>query len=188
MISYIKGKVIQRGLDFAIINTGNIGFLVHLSEKNMAKLKNEVELYTYLSSKREIFELYGFVDYSEFQLFSMLLTVSGIGPKAALKITSLGNMEDFQTAIEKNDHEFFKQIKGVGKKTIQKMILELSGKFEEFKDFSKELNKQDKDVLEALKKLGYTRQESIEAILLIPNDIETTKERVKIALKNLYTK
>ncbi len=186
MISYIKGKVLQRKENTIIVDTGTIGYLVHLSEKNIGNIRKDVELYTYMAFRRDIFELYGFMSFPEYELFCTLLTVSGIGPKAALKITALGDISDFSLAIERNDHDFFKQIKGVGKKTIQKLILELSGKFEEFKDFSKELSKDDKSVLDTLKTLGYSKQESLQAIELIPGDITKIKDKVKFALKSLY--
>lgn len=193
MISYLKGKILFKGLNFAVIEVNGIGFKVFVSPKNLDFLRigQEIELYCHFALRQDAMELYGFLGRDELELFELLTSVSGVGPKAALKITSLGSLEEFEQAIEKNDHSFFRQIKGIGAKTIQKVILELSGKIEEFRNFSKDaktLNTQDRAILDTLKSLGFRQSDALDAIAAIPSDITDLQEKIRFALKTFYSK
>lgn len=193
MISYLKGKALFKGLNYAVIEANGIGFKVFVSQKSIDFIRpnQECELYCHFALRQDAMELYGFLSREELELFELLTSVSGVGPKAALKITSLGTLEEFEQAIEKSDHSFFRQIKGIGAKTIQKVILELSGKIEEFKNFSKDaksLNSQDRVVLDTLKSLGFKQNDALDAISSIPKDISDLQERIRFALKSFYSK
>ncbi|HOU45615.1 MAG TPA: Holliday junction branch migration protein RuvA [Candidatus Pacearchaeota archaeon] len=193
MISYLKGKVLFKGFNFAVIEANGIGFKVFVSPKNLDFLMTdqEAELYCYFALRQDAMELYGFLSREELDLFELLTSVSGVGPKAALKITSLGSLEEFEQAIEKNDHSFFRQVKGIGAKTIQKVILELSGKIKEFQNFAKDaksLNIQDRQILETLKSLGFRQSEALDAISAIPPEITEIQEKIRFALKSFYSK
>jgi Holliday junction DNA helicase RuvA len=193
MISYLKGKVLFKGINYTVIDANGIGFKVFMAQKTLDFVRptQEVEVYCYFALKQDGMELYGFLGRDELELFELLTSVSGVGPKAALKISSLGTVEEFQDAIDKNDHAFFRQIKGIGAKTIQKVILELSGKIDEFRNFSKDaksLNTQDRAILDTLKSLGFKQNDALDAIASIPKDITDIQERIRFALKTFYSK
>lgn len=193
MISYLRGKVLFKGINYAVVDANGIGFKVFMAQKTLdfVRPNQELEVYCYFALKQDGMELYGFLGRDELELFELLTSVSGVGPKAALKISSLGTVEEFQDAIDKNDHAFFRQIKGIGAKTIQKVILELSGKIEEFRNFSKDaktLNAQDRAILDTLKSLGFKQSDALDAIACIPKDITDIQERIRFALKTFYSK
>jgi len=114
-------------------------------------------------------------------LFETLRGISGIGPKAALKLSSLGTKEQLREAIEKGDASFFAGVHGIGQKKIQKVILELTGKLKTLKRGDE--NEGDDDAVDALIALGFSRQKAKEALSKIPQGLGSLKEKVKEALK-----
>ncbi len=185
MISYLKGKVIARGSDSIILLAQNIGYKVFLIEKAFSQISEglDLEVFCYLHIKRdETIELYGVPTFSHLQVFETVRGVSGIGPKASLAISSLGTLEEFKKAIEKNDNSFFAGIQGVGIKKIQKVILELTGKI---KTISKKTESaEDAEAIDALTRLGFSKQQAKSALSKTPQ-AESAEEKVKQALKLL---
>lgn len=131
--------------------------------------------------KDETLELYGLESPEHLQLFSMLNDVSGVGPKAALAMASLGSVEDFKKALAQQDEGFFAGIKGIGTKKVQKVILELTGKIQRM---DKKVSLGDEDALSALISLGIPRQRAREALVSIDPGLKT-EEKVKAALKSI---
>jgi len=125
-------------------------------------------------------ELYGFLNRDELESFKILNGISGIGPKTALSLASLGTIKEIQEILERG--ELPPYIKGIGQKKLQKIILELTGRIKEVK---KSRNEEDKEVIEALVKLGIPRQRAKESLSKISPEIKTTEEKIKEALKNL---
>lgn len=185
MISYIKGKVIARGSEYVITDTGGVGYKVFIAKNriNSFPLGKEVELYCYLHLRKdETLELYGVDSPETLELFATLKSISGVGPKASLAISSLGTREQLRDAIEKGDTSFFAGVYGIGKKKIQKVILELTGKLKTLKQGNEE---EDDDAVDALLALGFSRQKAKEVLSRIPPEITNTEQRIKEALKFL---
>src|SRR3989344_4997657 len=183
MISYIKGTVIAQGSDYIITNTGGIGYKVFLAANcvDSFSVGKEVEVYCHLHIRQdETLELYGVESLEMLELFETLEGISGIGPKAALRLSSLGTKEKMREAIEKGDASFFSGVHGIGQKKIQKVILELTGKLKTLKQGD---GKEDDDAVDALIALGFSRQKAKEALAKLPQGLGSLKEKVKEALK-----
>ncbi len=184
MISYVKGRVIARGPDYIITDTGGVGYKIFLAANllNSFSVGKEAELWCHLHIRQdETLELYGVESSETLELFETLRGISGIGPKAALKLSSLGTKEQLREAIEKGDASFFAGVHGIGQKKIQKVILELTGKLKTLKRGDE--NEGDDDAVDALIALGFSRQKAKEALSKIPQGLGSLKEKVKEALK-----
>ncbi len=182
MISYIKGRVIAQGPDYIITDTGGVGYKIFLAANllNSFPAGKEAELWCHLHIRQdETLELYGLESPEMLEFFETLKAISGIGPKAALRLSSLGTKEQLQEAIEKGDASFFAGVHGIGQKKIQKVILELTGKL---KTLKQENGKED-DAVDALIALGFSRQKARETLSKIPQGLDSLKERVREALK-----
>lgn len=182
MIITLKGNVTRKESGFAIVETGGVGYQVHLSSGTLSELpgSGEVSLWTHEYIREDARELYGFRSEGERRLFLQLLDVSGVGPKMALNILSLGLPEEIEKRIEQGDVGWISQVSGVGKKTAQKIILELRGKLAEVIEDTPA----DKDVLAALVSLGYSREQARDAVTET-DSAEPVEKRLKSALKTL---
>lgn len=151
-----------------------------------AQDRDEVTLLTHLAVREDALDLYGFHSQSQLNLFQNLLDVSGVGPKSALGILSVADAPIITSAIAAEDTSYLTKVSGIGKKTAEKIILELKDRFDEI---SSELNERTRtessEAVEALLALGYSSREAQEAIAAINKNIETTEEKVKAALKQL---
>ncbi len=184
MIGYLKGSVIHREPGRVVLLAGNVGYLVAISNEAAKKTHREIELWTYLAVRENAMELYGFADRDELALFELLLSVSGIGPKSALAILSLATPETLRKAIAQNDLSYLTKVSGIGKKTAEKILVELKDKIGSIAPGGEELSG-DADVVEVLKSLGYSHHEARSAVQKIEGHITGTSERVKEALKIL---
>jgi len=187
MISYLKGRVIAQGPDYIITETGGVGYKVYIAENRLSSYSvgEETELYCHLHMKREeTLELYGMETPQALEVFETLNNISGIGPKAALNIASLGTMEQLKGAVEKGDVSYFAKVHGIGQKRIQKIILELTGKLKSL-DQQKNGKPEEKEAVDALIALGFSRKEAKEALSEISPEISPVEERVKQALRHI---
>ena len=189
MIAYLKGKIIFKNENFIILLSGSVGYKVFmLSCQN--KVDDETEFFTYLNVKEDSLTLYGFMSYQELELFEHLISISGIGPKAGLGILSLADSETIKIAIAKGDSNILTRVSGIGRKTAERVVLELRNKFsslendEILQEKSKEINDHT-DAIEALVSLGYSLSEAKKAIAEIPSEIKDVSEKIKMALKEL---
>lgn len=185
MISYLKGKVILKEKKFIILDVNGIGFRVFLAQKaieKIPKIGQTIEIFTVLYLKKETIELYGLLSVKELEVFEVLDKISGIGPRIALALSSLGSLEEIKRIIETQDKKFIEQTKGIGRKKRQMIILELTGK-------TKELNKKEPflkdEAFQALVALGFSQRDVREVLSKIPKDIKETEQRIKQALKFL---
>jgi holliday junction DNA helicase RuvA len=188
MISYLAGTIIAKQDSFIILNVSGVGYKVFVSEKTLdsiSKNEQEVELFCHLHVRENTLDLYGFTSMPELELFEMVGDISGVGPKASLQISSIGSVEDFQKAITQRDERFFAGVHGIGKKKVQKIILELTGKIETLGAGSarKTVSDEDQEVIDALIALGFPRAKAREALSQIPADLKATEERVRASLK-----
>ena len=130
MFYYLNGIVAETGANLAVIDCGGVGYACSTTNYTLAQIKRgeKAKLYTYLHVREEIFEIYGFASLGELNSFKMLIGVSGVGPKAALAILSVGTPETLAMAIVTGDEKMLTAAPGVGKKIAQRIILELKDK------------------------------------------------------------
>lgn len=188
MIGKLKGTLEQVDGNVGLIETsGGVFYRVYLTLSliTLSALKSPIEIYTYLQVKEDDLVLFGFPTYEEYSFFTMLLTVSGVGPKTAFTVISYGKVDDVIQAIKSNDIDFFSQIKGLGKKTAMKIILELSQKLRQ--EFSMEkmyLSEDDKTVVDALIALGFNNHEAKKALSKLPKNM-SVEDKIKASLKSI---
>jgi Holliday junction DNA helicase RuvA len=149
-----------------------------------AGLGAELALFTHLVVREDAMELYGFRTRNELTFFQMLIPVSGVGPRSAIAIVSLGSIESIQRAIGSGDVGYLTSVSGIGKKTAEKIIIDLRDKLTAlgYRAGSGEFNG-DADALEALIKLGYSQSEARDAVKRIPTTITNLNDKIKEALK-----
>lgn len=184
MISFIRGKVINLGDNTAVVENNGIGYEVFVSGtvKNDLKLGEPTALWTHEYIREDSRELFGFRNPDELKFFRRLISISGVGPKMALRLFELGKLEDIKKAILGGRAEFLSEAQGVGSKTAQKIILELRGKID-----LDETSGSD-DVIDALIHLGYSRQEAKTVTGNISPALTSSETRLREALKILGKK
>ena len=194
MIATLKGTLEYRGVDSVIINVGGIGFQVHVPGSTLSQLgaiKDKVSLYTHLHLREDNVSLYGFASEEELALFKNLISVSGIGPKAALALLSALNPEQLAMAITGGNVDVISQVPGIGKKIAGRLVVELKGKLE--REWKKgavlPLAAENADAIAALTSLGYSLREATQAISNLPDSAELSLgEKVRMALQQLAAK
>lgn len=193
MIATLEGTLEYRGVDSVIINVGGIGFQVHVPGSTLSQLgaiNDKVSLYTHLHLREDNVSLYGFASEEELALFKNLISVSGIGPKAALALLSASNPEQLVMAIASGNVDVISQVPGIGKKIAGRLVVELKGKLErEWKGAVLPLAAENTDAIAALTNLGYSLREAIQAVSNLPDSSELTlEEKVRMALQQLAAK
>lgn len=199
MLAYIKGKVIDSGIDWVILENGGVGFRVLTSANTLAALDREVPdtlLYTKLNVKDDHLELCGFISTMELELYENLISVSGIGTRGAIGILSGLPVETLIAAILQGDDGRLVKVPGIGKKTAQRVILELKDKFKkrfavvtDFSDVEFTVGSRSEgkgqEVLEALTALGYTPKEARAAVGKLNIEEMGLEEAIKQAFRLL---
>lgn len=190
MIALLKGNVELRFDPYLIVDVHGVGYKVLASRQvlsTVTSIGQTVKIFTYTHVREDILELYGFSDAEDLRLFEMLLSVSGIGPKTAIGVFSVGSRIDILKAIMAGDVHFFTSVPRLGKKNAQKLIIELKSKVgstDEF-DVNAESALESDDVIAALKGFGFSSNEAMEALRLIKQDGLTTSEKIRLALQHL---
>ncbi len=189
MIGSIRGKIILKDGNHLIVDVNGIGYRVLVSAKVLSQnhLDKVTLLYTYTHVKEDALELFGFPEVADLKLFENLLGVSGIGPRTAMSIFSFLSREEIINGVLKGDTGVFTGIPRLGKKNAQKIIIELKSKFKDNSSF--DLNGMDSsendEVMAALKNFGFSSKEISNALKNIDSKIETSEEKIKLALKAL---
>ena len=194
MIDQISGKIISIGDNYVVLAVGGLGIKVNISATFASKLVNEdlINLVTYMNVREDAIDLYGFKNESERNIFLMLISISGIGPKLAVSILSGVELEELKSKILSGDIKSLTSIPGVGAKTAKRIIIELKDKLS--KTTTTELGFEDnfgskisKDVLSALEGLGYSESIAKEVIKRIhpTNSDKSIESLIKEALKIL---
>ncbi|MGD9118400.1 MAG: Holliday junction branch migration protein RuvA [Dehalococcoidia bacterium] len=187
MIASLKGKLQALGGDWAVVDVNGIGFKVFMPTSTLSTLGKkgeEVELHTHLYLREDNATLYGFSTPEELGLFQTLISVSRLGPKLALAMLSAMSAEKLAMTIATGQADLLAEIPGVGKKTAQRIVLELKEKLGAgWEAPPPELAEENADVLAALTTLGYSVREASRAIAAIPTDPALTlEEKIKLAL------
>lgn len=187
MIGYIEGVVKAKLPGHALILVGGIGYKIAATKQTLAGLElgEHTALLTRLIVREDVLDLYGFHEEEEQRFFDLLLTVSGIGPKSALAILDIASVETLRSAIAHGKSEYLTKVSGIGRKTAEKIIVELRDKVGTSSEGVGAALKGDEDALEAMKSLGYSAQEARDALRKVPNTMEKGTDRLREALKIL---
>ncbi|OGD69544.1 Holliday junction DNA helicase RuvA [Candidatus Campbellbacteria bacterium RIFCSPLOWO2_02_FULL_35_11] len=186
MIMNLTGKIAYIGGNHIVINVSGVGYKVFVSNETIASVKenSETTLWTHLAVRENSMDLYGFLEREDLSFFEMLLTVSGIGPKSALGILNVASSEALRSAISSGDTSYLTKVSGIGRKSAEKIVLELRDKIGKIEGGATVI-REEVDVVEALKSLGYSAKEASDALKQVSKEITGTGERVKEALKIL---
>ncbi len=183
MIGSLRGIILEKYLTAVLLEVHGVGYRVTLSTHALSACSSQGELFCYIHDhiREDAHELYGFLQSADMELFEQLISISGVGPKVALTILSLGTADTVCRAIMDGDLTRLTSVPGVGKKTAQKIILELKGQLVESDDASGE----DHEVVEALQSLGYSASQARDVLKHVPSEITNPSDRVRQALKFL---
>ena len=195
MIGYIKGKVLSANSGVVLIENNGIGYEVTCSAAVYQKLQEDKggEVYTYLAVREDDVSLYGFISPEEKNMFLKLITVSGVGPKMGITVLSNMKLSDLAVKIATSDVKGLSAIKGLGKKTAERIILELREKITadvEVEEKSQAVVYEDdgdnEDAIIALMSLGFTKQECVKAVKEAKaNGAESIQQLISFALKSM---
>jgi holliday junction DNA helicase RuvA len=187
MIGYINGLIIDKNKKSILVLTNGIGYNVNVTADFLAECKpdTKAQLYIHTAVREDGISLYGFSKKEELDFFEQLISVSGIGPKIGLDILATP-LRITQSAIVNEDAGLLTKIKGIGKKTAERIILELKNKITPVsgKSGEKTVSTINEDAVMALESLGYERFQIIKAMADLPKNIKQTEDIVKYFLKN----
>lgn len=201
MFSYIKGTLVEVNLDHIVLEVQGIGYMLYVSGQAFEALPaigSQMKCHTYLYIREDLMMLYGFLDRDELDMFKLLITVSGIGPKGAMAILSALSTDDLRFAILSGDAKAIAKAQGVGGKTAQRVVLELKDKVSLEDAFEKKLSNEHEQPVKAsdggikneavlaLTALGYSSTESMKAVSKVTITPEMdVEDLLKAALKHM---
>lgn len=187
MISALSGTVRHKDLHNLIVDVGGVGYKVSVTTDVAleANPSSPIFLWTHLAVRETSLDLYGFADRSTLEIFELLITISGIGPKTALGIMNVATPEMLRQAVATGDTTYLTRVSGIGKKNAEKIVMELKDKLKVSETDRGIDTRTEGDALEALVSLGYSDRDAREALKLVPKEITGASERVKAALRNL---
>lgn len=201
MIGYLKGELAEIKENYVVLEVGNIGYEVNLASNAIMQLPsrgNTIKIYTYLHVREDALNLFGFLTKDDLEMFKLLITVNGIGPKGALGILSAISADDIRFAVLADDAKTIAKAPGIGGKTASKLILELKDKFKLESVFEQRLlnqtdskaasgifNKKE-EAVQALTVLGYSGSDALKIVnkIEITEDM-TSQEILKLCLKKM---
>ncbi|MBI4435063.1 Holliday junction branch migration protein RuvA [Candidatus Uhrbacteria bacterium] len=179
MMAYIQGRILYHGVGYVIVENQGVGFKITIPESAAHEQQEAATLYLHEVMRDDGRELFGFLSMAQLELFWKLIAISGVGPKSAQKIVYADAIDQVKAKIMRGDLAALTDVPGIGKKTAQKIILELKGVLVEEPEFSS----LDADAIEALVGLGYSRRDAQAALSGI--DEGDTESRIRLALKRL---
>ncbi len=192
MIAHLIGTVTEKFMNSIIVDVHDIGYELTISapDAEQTNLRDEVKFYTYHSVRENAEELYGFLSLAAKKLFELLISVNGIGPKAAMSILSLGSAEDVRNAIANTDAAFIAKASGVGKKSAERVIVDLRDKVGQPSHYGATETKfsltnnaaPDDEALDALIALGFPLKEATAALAEVDPSLPV-EDRIRLALK-----
>lgn len=188
MYYYVKGELVLKQNGFAVLDNGGIGYKIYTSANTLDRLQegDKVTLYTHLVVREDVFDLYGFSSTDELSMFTELLGVSGVGPKAALAVLSVATPRELAAAVVTKDSKRLTKAQGVGAKMAQRIILELSDKLKDCDILPEEIKEEvlpsdnfQSDAVNALISLGYSSNEAKSAVSKVDPSLSTEEIIVK---------
>lgn len=194
MIAFIKGIVASIEDSYAVIETNSIGYRVFMAKSVLAGLKTDdpVKVHTYMNVREDAIHLYGFLTVEELEMFNLLTTVSGVGPKVAIGMLSALTPKEISLSVMTEDIEALTKAPGIGKKTAQLIVLKLKDKLKSTHEEayirgqqSIEHKDEKHDAIDALIALGYSKNEALKAVLETALPEMKTEEIIRNALRRL---
>lgn len=192
MISYLSGKVLNKGANFVVLLVNGVGYKVFMEPSRCIELEleQELSLYTHQHVREDMLDLYGFKSMEELEMFELLLTISGIGPKSAIGVIAISSVEDLKDSIANGDSSLLVKVSGIGKKTAERVVLELRDKVDslatgDYLAGGDKSGSNSSDEIDALLALGYSMQQAREALRNVNSDITDSGERIREALRNI---
>jgi len=187
MIALVSGTVVATGSDYVIIDTSGVGYLVHLPKPTLSATNDgdAVRFFTSLIVREDSLTLYGFATWAQRLLFDQLLAVSGIGPKVAMSLLSSLSPDDLKAALASGDVVRLSKVPGIGRKTAERMVLELKGKIDPRGVMAGVMpSSRDSELIDVLMGLGYSAAEANAAVANIPADApDSIDDRIRLALR-----
>lgn len=192
MIVFLEGNIHLKTEKFVVLNVGGVGYKIYANTETLRKIPERpgtAALWTHQHVREDTLDLYGFLHFSELDLFETLIGISGIGPKGALGVLAIASVDTLRKAIAAGDTSYLTRVSGIGRKTAEKIVLELREKMagKGVTVDAPEL-KTEADALDALVALGYSQREAREALSSVPDEIASVEKRVREALKRFGTK
>lgn len=193
MIAYLNGQILAKSNNYVILGVNNIGYRLFIGESLGSDLKigDIKEFYISHQVREDASDLYAFRNIAELELFELLLSVSGVGPKSALGVLSIASADDIKEAVIRGDAALLTKVAGIGKKTAERVVLELKNKVAKNLGTSlvnSEMPSGLSDELDALMALGYSLPNARAALQDLDISLSDSGERVKAALKKLSQK
>ncbi|MGI6235953.1 MAG: Holliday junction branch migration protein RuvA [Candidatus Excrementavichristensenella sp.] len=195
MYAHIQGTVTDKGKDYLVLEAGGVGYLLSVSASTLSAappMGSVMKCYTWLSVREDALELFGFSSKEEKRMFERLRSVSGVGPKTALAILSALNLRDLSVALVTGDIQTLTRAPGIGKKTAQRLILELREKVEDSEltggvavSVPNKEGDPASEAIEVLMSLGCTATEAAQAVARAVGSASTTDEIIRLALKGM---
>lgn len=203
MISFIKGYVAETTENSVILETDSIGYEIFMTGtaiEETSRMQDKIKIYTYFHVREDTMQLYGFLSRDDLEMFRLLLNVNGIGPKAAMGVLAAITADELRFAVLSDDVKTISRAPGIGKKTAQKLILELKDKLKLEDAFEKKLDHQEENLsltdtslrdsrqeaVEALTALGYSSTDALRAVRQVSEETgEDVEAILKAALKQL---
>ena len=186
MIYRVSGKLVSVADRFAVVETGGVGFKVFISARTQTGLGApgaDVSFFTHMHVREDGIDLFGFLSEGELVFFELLISVSGVGPRSALSILDVASLEELSAAIKEGRPDLLSRASGIGKKTAEKIIIELKTKVQSVKaGVVVQKMEVDEDLIEALANLGYRRDDAREALAKVGTDVQVINDRLRAAL------
>lgn len=192
MIAYLRGKIQNKQKNFIILNVRDIGYRVFVNETIFSDLAigKESELYIHQHIREDAHTLYGFNSLSQLDMFELLLTISGIGPKSALAVIGIASVDDIKDSISRGDSSLLVKVSGIGKKTAERVVLDLRDKIVNATNSMQHATDgggmiASGEEIDALMALGYSLMEARDALRLVDPNIKGSGERIRAALRSI---
>ncbi len=189
MISYLEGKILDKNEKFFVVDVSGVGYKIFSHSGILEKIPENgqnIKIWTHLYVREDTMDLYGFLNKEELEFFEILISISGIGPRSALGILEVAPVSSLKQAIVSEDETFFTKVSGIGRKTAQRLILELKSKLAKTVVLEKGGGfKEMGDAFEALVILGYRQGDVRRVLNELPKDMKSVEAKVKEALKRL---
>lgn len=186
MIARLEGTIVEKEPNAIILDVGGVGYRVFVPLRDMSgkRVGDRGRFHTHHHIGETASDLYGFENLAALAMFKELIKISSVGPKTALAILSIRSTEEIQRAVMQNNPDMLAGIPGVGKKTVERILVELKGKIGDIA-VTGSASHEENDVFNALVSLGYSRDEAFRAIRELPADLATVEEKVRASLKIL---
>lgn len=185
MIGFLEGTIIDSADKSLLVLVNGVGYRVYTTASTSKEASGSISLFTYLAVRENALDLFGFTKKDELIFFELLISVSGIGPKSALSILNIATITTLRSAIASGDLGYLTKVSGIGRKTAEKIVLELRDKVGLIESGQDTARKEESDALMALMSLGYNERDVREVLKQINRPGSPTQEIVREALKQL---